>query len=816
MTWRVWGNSENLFNNFWLAIGDFHLLSIRQQPHAKRYADLIPRTHNVVHAVWISTAFLRVAFAAVLIGTSSSVNHAQGFPISHGTDVPATPAILVTDTVHSEMIIDPYRWLEGDLSNTDPNAYGTSTPEVLDWTEHQNTYTRAVLDTLPGRSALEARMRDLMDIRRVGSPNRGGNRYFYSRRDVGLDQPVIAMQERSPDGTFSRSTVVLDPICADPTGLTTISWRRPNHDGSILAFGMFASGDENSTLHLKDIDAGEWLADEIPGKVRLSRWFNDNRRFLYSRLVNPNDAYSREFRIHEIGRHWREDEVLISQKDTDWFFPELTPEEQARMSTTWGPWLSMSENERWAIIGYWMGTTQCRLWVADMEDWRRNGKPDSPGRLLSTGLPGRPGSWRIQGNTLYMEVGEGSPAGRLVRIDLLAQDISFDTAHTLIAEDPGAPISSVSFTRSHILVNRFERATTRIDIHDYTGALIGQLPLPGIGTAWITADERTDEVFLSFTSFDRPRTIFHIPDLRELAPAIAQGRGNDAFTTHAVIWDTPDIPVDPDLIKVSQVTYDSNDGTPITMFLVHRRDLELNGTNPALLYGYGGFNISQTPSFRATLVPWLERGGVYAVPNLRGGGEYGDEWHRAATKEHKQNTFDDFIAAAEWLIDNGYTSTDHLAVHGGSNGGLLTGAVLVQRPDLFAAVVSAVPLLDMLRFDRFLMARFWVGEYGDPNDPKEFSTLRAYSPYHHIKPGTAYPAVLLTAGENDTRVHPMHARKMAARLQAATTSDPTTTPVLLKVEMDAGHGSGKPFDLRIQDAVDTQAFIMWQTGMLPE
>jgi prolyl oligopeptidase len=282
------------------------------------------------------------------------------------------------------------------------------------------------------------------------------------------------------------------------------------------------------------------------------------------------------------------------------------------------------------------------------------------------------------------------------------------------------------------------------------------------------------------------------------------------------LWARPDVPVNPDLVEVKQVTYSSKDGTPVTMFVVHKKGLKLDGNNPTILNGYGGFAISETPFFSATMFPWFEAGGVYALPNLRGGGEYGEAWHRAGMLENKQNVFDDFIAAGEWLVANGYTRPERLGIVGGSNGGLLTGAAVTQRPDLFSAAIVAVPLLDMLRYQNFLMARYWVPEYGSAEDPAQFEFIKKYSPYHNIKPGTKYPAVLVTAGENDTRVHPLHARKFAAAMQAATASDPASEPVMLWVDREAGHGAGKPLHLRIRDVADQRIFFMWQLGMLPE
>jgi prolyl oligopeptidase len=333
------------------------------------------------------------------------------------------------------------------------------------------------------------------------------------------------------------------------------------------------------------------------------------------------------------------------------------------------------------------------------------------------------------------------------------------------------------------------------------GKPIRKLDLPGIGSASLAVREDRTEAFLTFTSFNYPTTIFRL-DLKE------QGEPK--------VWERPSVPVDPSIVEVKQVHYTSKDGTRVSMFVVHPKGISLDGNHPTILSGYGGFGIGMSPYFRATYFPWFEAGGVLAIPNLRGGGEYGEKWHAAGMLERKQNVFDDFIGAAEWLVQSKYTNPKKLAISGGSNGGLLVGAASVQRPDLFAAVVCDVPLLDMIRYQNFLMARYWVPEYGSSEDPKQFEYLLKYSPYQNVKPGVKYPAMLITAGENDKRVHPLHARKMAARLQAVSASDPREDPILLWVEREAGHGAGKPLHLRVREMVDEQIFLMWQLGTTPK
>tara|TARA_R110002072_G_scaffold42064_21_gene118865 strand:- start:127395 stop:129569 length:2175 start_codon:yes stop_codon:yes gene_type:complete len=705
---------------------------------------------------------------------------------------PETEVRPVTETIHGQPVTDNYRWLEGD--NSDPSNMGLVNDEVGAWTDAQNSYTRSVLDNLPGRKALEERLRELMEVPGIGAPSVYGNRYFYSKREGAQPQSVRYVR----DGLDGDDRVLLDPRAIDPSGLTTVSWTAPNKDGSLMAFGMYKSGDENSTLYLMDVESGEWLADVIPGKVRLSQWLPDNSGFFYQRLEDLDDAYSSVMKLHKIGTHHREDQVLFRQHDIEFFYGDLnkTEAELEALKTTWGPFGMPSEDGRWMVVGYWTGTAGVDMWVADLDLWFRT----SELKLvpMAIGKMGRVGGVHFDGDRLIMQHSFDAPNGAVSSIDLT--NPGFENWQAVVPTSDDLVIEGVSFARGILAVDYLENAKTRIALFDYAGKSLGDLDLPGIGTGGLTVSDDRTTGFLSFSSYNMPRSIFKI----------------DLATGERELWASPDVPVDPSTIEVSQVWYDSKDGTPVSMFLVHKKGLKLDGKNPTILYGYGGFDISQTPRFSSTMFPWYENGGVYAVANLRGGGEYGNAWHEAGMLEKKQNVFDDFIAAGEWLVDNGYTNPDQLGIAGGSNGGLLTGAVVVQRPDLFSAVISSVPLLDMVRYQNFLMARYWVPEYGTAENPDQYEYIRKYSPYHNVKPGTKYPAVLFATGENDTRVHPLHARKMAAIMQASTGSDLNDEPILLWVDRDAGHGGGKPLHLRIRDVADQRMFMMWQLGMFDE
>jgi prolyl oligopeptidase len=695
------------------------------------------------------------------------------------TAAPPTRVEPVTETLHGVAVTDPYRWLEGDNSN--PDRMGAVTPEVAAWTDAQNAFTRATLDNLPGRAALEARLKPLMQIGTVSIPEVRADRFFFSKREGMQNQPVWYWRQ----GARGADRLLLDPARLDPSGLTTITWISPSTDGKLVAYGTYRSGDENSTLHLIEVEGGRKLPTVISNKVQAPDWLPDGSGFVYWHLADAQNAYSGQVRYHELGTDPAADPVLLRQ---------YTKAENEKLATTWGPGGSLSRDGRWLLLDYATSTRSNDLWVSDFAAFRKTGKLER--REVSVGKEGQITGVTV-GDRLYLHTNQGAPNGKIEVIDLATW-----SRRDLVPERRDEVIQNFSTGRGTIVVEYLKNASSRFELFSLDGAPKGELRLPGLGSGSLsTEDERTDG-YLNFTSFNYPPTIFRVDLERPGA--------------EPEVWERPDVPVDPSTVEVEQVFYPSKDGTRVSMFVVHKKGLPRDGMRPTILTGYGGFNISETPAFKATLFPWFEDGGVYALPNLRGGGEYGDAWHEAGMLEHKQNTFDDFVAAAEWLIANRYTSTPKLAIVGGSNGGLLTGAAIAQRPDLFGAAIVAVPLLDMLRYQNFLMARYWVPEYGTAEDAKHFPFLAAYSPYQQVKEGVRYPAVYLTAGENDTRVHALHARKMAARLQAIAAKVENPEPVLLWVEREAGHGQGKPLNLKIRDAADERIFLMWQLGMLPQ
>ncbi len=708
---------------------------------------------------------------------------------------PPTKVEPVKETLHGVDLTDNYRWLEGD--NTDPKQMGKSNDEVGAWTDAQNAYTRSILDNLPGRKELEARLRPLMEVGSISAPKMAGEYYFYSKREGNQNQPRVYVRKGA--GGKGEEKLLLDPATIDTSGLVTIAWTSPSQDGKLLAFGMYRAGDENSTLFILETDSGKWLPEEIAGKVNSVSWLPDSSGFLYERLADIANPYSGTVRFHKLGTHHRMDPILFSQTAPGDFwksFSEYSDADITTLATTYGPFAYSSRDGKWMLFGYSTGTRSNDLWCVNLAKWFKDGAFSPSPIVEGTLASGFSGSGPIVGDTLYLQTTIDAPNGRVVAVNLNHTEKS--QWKDLIPEKKDAVLEGVDTAKNMLVAQYLKNANTTIERYSFEGKSLGAVELPGIGTAGISTEDDRSEAFFSYSSFNEPNSIYRI----------------DLATNTKALWERPNVPVDPSIAEVKQVWYSSKDGTKVSMFIVHKKGLKLDGNNPTILNGYGGFNVSETPFFAPTLFTWFEDGGVFALPNLRGGGEYGDDWHKAGMLANKQNVFDDFIAAAEWLISNGYTSPKKLGITGGSNGGLLTGAAVTQRPDLFSAVLIGVPLLDMLRYQNFLMAKYWVPEYGSSTKADEFEFLLKYSPYHNIKQGTKYPAILLTAGENDSRVHPLHARKMAAALQAATTSSPADKPILLWVDREAGHGQGKPLNLRIRDAADQRMFFMWQLGMM--
>jgi prolyl oligopeptidase len=693
-------------------------------------------------------------------------------PPASATPFPPTKAVPVSDTLHGVEIVDEYRWLE---------PLEKESSEVVEWTTTQNDHTRRVLEGVACRDELAKALEPWMTLGAIGAPRMTDGGYFYSERAGTQNQAVVKFRATLD----AEPRVLLDVNALDEKGLTSLDWWRPNEQGTLMAFGLSQKGSEMSELHVLDVATGKWLDDRIVGKVSMSGWVPDGRSFFYSGLRDVKDPYSRETRQHVLGRDAALNPIVVKQTNPS-EIPGAGP-------TTDGKWLIGSLFKGWA---------KNDLWVAPMGPWLEKGEIERT--PIAQGLDGRFEPVDVIDGTLYLTTTFGTPRGSLVAVDLAKP--AREHWRTVIAERPDMVLEGVSRIKDAFVLTWSKDVCTQFEIVKHDGTRIGSIPLPGLGTAAVSTDWNRTEAFVTYTSFDAPRTIY----ATDLATDLAK---KDLAPADLKVWAKTEIPSDLSRYTVEQRRATSKDGTEVPMFIVRRKDMPLDGDNPTLLYGYGGFNVSLTPAFNPTLIPWLEKGGVYVVANLRGGGEYGEAWHRAGMQANKQNVFDDFYACAEWLIANKYTSPARLAIEGGSNGGLLTGVASMQRPDLFAAAIVGVPLLDMLRYQDFLIARYWVPEYGSAEDKTQFETLRAYSPYHNVREGAKYPALLVTAGENDSRVHPLHARKFVARLQAKAANDHAEDPILLWVDRDAGHGQGKPLALRIRDEVDQWSFVMWQTGV---
>jgi prolyl oligopeptidase len=680
------------------------------------------------------------------------------------THYPPTRSDHVVETLHGQSVADPYRWLE-DSAN----------PEVREWTEKQNQLTRSVLDQLPGREKVHDQLSRLLDIGLIGTPEPVKGNVFYTRRQGKQNQPILYVR-RGVDGT---DRILVNPNIAAADGTVALDWWYPSWDGQRIAYGMSRNGSEQSTLRVRDVDSGKDLPDTIERTRYASvAWLPDGSGFYYTRypqlgsVPKGEENYHHHVFLHRLGSDPRQDPKVFGQG---------RPAEDM-------PTVQISPDGRWLVVTEHQGWAKSEIFFKDLKD----GGADW--RVLVEKTPAV-FTAIVRNDHFYIRTNDQAPRYKLYRVDRLKPERS-DWVE-VIPEGKDV-LENVSAIGTRLVALEMHQASSRLRVLDDQGKMVAKIELPMIGTvAGLGGEWDGDELFYGFQSFTMPTTIYHV-NLSDCA-------------TH--MWQQIKTDVDFSRFQVDQVRYPSKDGTSITMFLAHKKGIERNGANPTLLYAYGGFNISLTPTFNGSRFLFLEQGGLMAIPNLRGGGEYGEDWHRAGMLANKQNVFDDYLSAAEWLIKERYTSRDHLVIQGGSNGGLLVGAALTQRPDLFRAVVCQVPLLDMLRYQRFLIARLWIAEYGSADNAEQFKWLSAYSPYHHVADGVPYPAVFLETAESDSRVDPMHARKMAARLQAATSSD---RPILLRVETKAGHGQGKPRAKTLEELTDTWSFIFWQLGLTPK
>jgi prolyl oligopeptidase len=672
-------------------------------------------------------------------------------------DRPKYPPARASDVVQDfggVKVADPYRWLE----NADD-------PETARWVEAENALTRSYLDS-PRRDAIKARLTQLIDYPRVSVAEKQGTRYFFTRNSGLQNQSVLYVRE----GLRGSERVLLDPNTLSPDGTVALDFTVPTQDGALVGYSLSRSGSDRQELYVRDVATGKDLPDKVMwAKFSALAWTPDKSGFYYSRYPQPgtvpagDENYFSKVYFHRLGEPQDKDTLVIE-----------SPE---RKETLWTANLSL-DGRYLVLTGYEGASDKTEVQVADRQG---DGKPS----LLFKGFAD---AWSFIGDSggrLYFVTDKDAPLQRVVAVDV---------AHggrepVPVVAQRAYKLDGATIVNHQVVVKWLEDANTRLTVHALDGTEVKQIALPALGTVEaLTGDPDDTEMGFDFTSFVYARTPFRY----------------DFKTGQASEFAHVNAKVDPATYEVKQVRYPSKDGTLVPMFIVHKRGLALDGQRPTLLYGYGGFNINMTPSFSSSRVLWLERGGVFAMANLRGGGEYGEAWHQAGMLDRKQNVFDDFIAAGEWLVKNGYTSRERLAIEGGSNGGLLVGAVLTQRPDLLGAAVCQVPVADMLRYQLFTVGRAWIPEYGSADDPKQFPFLYKYSPYHNVKAGTAYPPTLVTTADTDDRVAPGLAKKFAARLQAATSSD---APILIRVETKAGHGGGKPISKQIDETADIDEFL---------
>ncbi len=691
---------------------------------------------------------------------------------------PRAERLDLVDHLHGRPVADPYRWLE------DPDD-----PRTCEWSAAQDTLARAHLDALPGRDRLAGTLGALTNAGWVGVPVWRAGRRFASRREPGQEHGVVSVTD--PDGT---ERVLLDPAAIDPTGLTTLDAWIPDHEGRLLAYQLSSGGDEQSVLHVLDVGTGRDVEPPID-RCRYSdvAWLPGGEEFLYVRMVAPDEAPPGEQAFHR--RIWRHRLGTPTDADVLLEGPGLYEDHNY-----YG--VDVSDDGRWLVVSANVGTARRdSVWIADLH------RDAVLTPVLTQADDVRCGAWVERDGRLYLLTTDGAPRFRLAVTDPTTP--GREHWRELVAEDPDSVLEGVRWLQPAgsadpadgvLVLARSRHATAEVALHDRDGTFRGAVPLPGLGSlrGLTTADPATPgkqgTLWIGWTDLVTPQQV----------------RRFDLETGDTVLDTAAPGAVEVPPVRIAQQELTSADGTTVRMFVVS--PVGDQGPRPALLTGYGGFGIHPDPAYSSSALAWVGAGGVYALVSLRGGGEEGEAWHRAGNRGNKQNVFDDFHAAAQALIDTGATTPDQLAILGGSNGGLLVGAALTQRPELYRAVVCSAPLLDMVRYEHFSLGRTWNDEYGTADDADELGWLLSYSPYHHVRDGTDYPAVLFTVFDSDTRVDPLHARKMCAALQHATAGDPATRPVLLRRETDVGHGA-RSVSRSITLGVDQLSFLAAHTGL---
>jgi|CXWL01.1.fsa_nt_gi prolyl oligopeptidase len=668
------------------------------------------------------------------------------------------------DDYHGTKVADPYRWMED-----------TESADTKTWIDAENKLTDAYLATIPQREKIKNRLTELWNYERFSSPSKVADGFYLYTKNDGLQNQSV----------WYRSTSINDPgkVFFDPNklaedGTAALSGSSFTDDGKLWAYGVSISGSDRTSWRIMNTDTGEYLPDTLaPNRNGGVSWLNDNSGFFYTRYPDAEKGVELKsankfpkLYFHKLGTPQSADYVVYERPDDG----ELT---------IGG---GVTEDGNWLIISITKGTERM-----NMVHFKNLTTQRSPIQPLVTDRKSNFSFIGNDGSTFYFRTDKDAPRGKVVKVDALATDKGW----TDVIPESADTLNGVSFINDQFVLNYMKDASTLLKIYETDGKFIRDVELPGIGSAGGFGGRRRDhETFYTYNSFNEPPTIYRY----------------DMKTGRSTMFRRAGAKVDPSQFEVKRVFYASKDGTQVPMFLTYKKGLKLDGTNPTILYGYGGFNIPSTPGFSISRIAWMEMGGIYAVACIRGGSEYGKAWWQGGSRLNKQNTFDDFAWAGKWLISNKYTSIPKLAIQGGSNGGLLVGAVLNQHPDMFGAALPAVGVMDMVRFTEFTVGAFWKSDYGDPKVAEDFKALFAYSPYHQAKPGTKYPATLVTTADHDDRVFPAHSFKYTAAMQYAQAGD---APVLIRIETKAGHGAGKPTSKQIEEVADIYGFLVKNLGM---
>jgi prolyl oligopeptidase len=670
------------------------------------------------------------------------------------------------DDYHGVKVGDPYRWLE-DLDSGETKA----------WVEAENKLTFGSLDQIPERTAIKARLTKLWNYERYGVPFKEGGRYFYTRNDGLQNQSVLY----TVPTLNAPPRMLLDPNRLSSDGTVALAGNAVSGDGKLMAYGLAASGSDWEEWHVRDVATGKDLADVLKWvKFSGASWTSDGRGLFYSRYDEPDEAN----KLAAVNEHHK---VFFHRIGTPQSDDQLTYQAANKDQKGWIFNAQVTDDGRYLIIWAFPGASaENRIYYKDLQ------AKDAPVVKLLDDAGVAQYFIGNEGPVMWFQTDRDAPRKRVVAIDTRAPEQK--SWKVVVPEAPEA-LETCAVVNHMVIASYLKDAHRMVKIYNAQGRLVRNPSLPGIGDAYgFTGRQKDKETFFAFTNFTTPTTIYRY----------------DMLTGRTTVFRQPKVSFSPTEYETKQVFYHSKDGTPVPMFITHKKGLKLDGHNPTLLYAYGGFDIAETPAFSVSNLVWMEMGGVYVLANLRGGSEYGKEWHEAGMKAKKQNVFDDFIAAAEWLIANKYTSTPKLAIFGGSNGGLLVGAAITQRPELFGAAIPAVGVMDMLRFNKFTIGAAWQTEYGSPDNPEDFKALYAYSPLHNIKPGTSYPPTLITTADHDDRVWPGHSFKFAATMQAAQAGP---NPILIRIETKAGHGAGKPTTKQIAEVADRWSFLVRALNM---